>query len=78
MTFSRIVGDRLLLAVAGTPLLFGFVCGSVHVPLAQPLVSFLSFLQPTQPHAAARRQQDTAALVTLVAGAWGQIPLSFL
>lgn len=49
MTFSRIVGDRLLLAVAGTPLLFGFVCGSVHVPLAQPLVSFLSFLQPTQP-----------------------------
>lgn len=49
MTFSRIVGDRLLLAVAGTPLLFGFVCGSVHVPLAQPPGSFQSFPQPTQP-----------------------------
>lgn len=49
MTFSRIVGDRILLAVAGTPLLFCFVCGSVHLLLAQPLGSFQSFPQPKQP-----------------------------
>lgn len=40
MTFSRIVGDRILFSVAGIPLLICWVCETGNLPLAQPPVSF--------------------------------------